>query len=212
MASLTSNPQPALLTIAREMRDEIFAYLLRAGSLAILRTRKQAYDELQDRLLQEAVFRVNIYEDFNYAIPADLDLIQNFSFTISFSSTSHHLRFLPLGHLLSGFMQDITACKGNCTIRFVQERYDADLDVFLTAVNELHPWLDEIQSLDCLMMFRNVVFELLPTPWPEFPDTYEGYGFDVDEATYRWEHLFEDLVHKLGPGKQGVVKDENASC
>ena len=199
MVSLT------LLTISREVRDEIFAYLLRAGSLAILSTCKQVHDELEDRLFQEAVFRVKIGEDFNYAFPANLDSIQNYSFALSFSSTSHHLRFRPLGIFISGFMQDITTCKGNCTIRFVQERYDADLDMFLTAVNELHPWLDETQLVDSLTMFRNVVFELLPTPWPELTDTYEGYGLDIAEAPYRWEDFFEDLVHKLGPGQQGWV-------
>ena len=29
------------------------------------------------------------------------------------------------------------------------------------------------------------------------------------EATYRWKHLFENLMLKLGPREQVVVRDEN---
>lgn len=49
-----------LLSIPRELRDEIYGYLLRCGDLAILRTSKQVGHEAKERLHREGVFRIKM--------------------------------------------------------------------------------------------------------------------------------------------------------
>ena len=56
----TTVPEGHLLSLPRELRDDIFTPLLRAGSVAILRTSKQCYDEAKERLIHEATFRVKM--------------------------------------------------------------------------------------------------------------------------------------------------------
>lgn len=56
----TKTPTSPLLAIPRELRDEIYAPLLRSGDLAILRTSKQIYHEARERLYREGVFRIKI--------------------------------------------------------------------------------------------------------------------------------------------------------
>ena len=64
--------------------------------------------------------------------PANWQLIQNYTFQVYFGSGSN-LRFQPMGQLLASFVgQDINIIRRNCTIRFVQWRYCADINVFLT--------------------------------------------------------------------------------
>lgn len=58
--SSTPVPEGHLLSLPRELRDDIYAPLLRAGSVAILRTSKQIHDEAKELLIQEAVFRVKM--------------------------------------------------------------------------------------------------------------------------------------------------------
>ena len=58
--SLTSTPEASLLSLPRELRDEIFGYLLRAGSLEFLRTSTQIHDEAKEQWFHEAVFRVKM--------------------------------------------------------------------------------------------------------------------------------------------------------
>ena len=95
MVSLT------LLTISHEMRDEIFGYLLRVGSLEFLRTSRQIHDEAQERLIYEAVFLLRIGGEYRYRgmFPADLELIQNYRFRVSFGPGSNLLRYRPIGQL-----------------------------------------------------------------------------------------------------------------
>ena len=52
----TRDPINPLLSIPCEIRDEICAYLLRAGDLAILRTSKKICDEARERLYRENFF------------------------------------------------------------------------------------------------------------------------------------------------------------
>ena len=51
---LTNSP---LMSLPREIRDKIYAYLLRAGDLAILRTSKQLSREAKERLYREGFWR-----------------------------------------------------------------------------------------------------------------------------------------------------------
>ena len=55
---LTTIPAGHILSIPRELRDEIYAPLLRAGSLVILRTCKQIHDEAKEGLFHHAKCRV----------------------------------------------------------------------------------------------------------------------------------------------------------
>lgn len=50
-------PASRLLSLPREIRDEIVKHLLRAGNLAILRTSRQLYQESRERLYHEGIFR-----------------------------------------------------------------------------------------------------------------------------------------------------------
>ena len=59
LSSIT-NPEGHLLSLPRELRDDIFVPLLRAGSVAILRTSKQIHDEAKEHLIHEATFRVKM--------------------------------------------------------------------------------------------------------------------------------------------------------
>ena len=56
----TEAPISRLLSLPREIRDEIVVHLLRAGDLAILRTSRQIYRESKERLYREGIFRFKI--------------------------------------------------------------------------------------------------------------------------------------------------------
>ena len=92
--SITSNPQRGLLSISRELRDEIFGYLLRAGSLEFLRASRQIHDEAQERLLHDAVFLLRLGGESRCRgmFAPNLELIQNYRFTVFFGPGSNLLR------------------------------------------------------------------------------------------------------------------------
>ena len=67
--SLAEVPTSNLLSLPREIRDDIIAHLLRAGDLAILRTSSQLYLESRERLYREGIFRFKMGFPDSYSGP-----------------------------------------------------------------------------------------------------------------------------------------------
>ena len=208
--SLTTIPAGSLLSLPRELRDDIFAPLLRAGSVAILRTSKQIHDEAKERLFHEAVFRVKV----GFAggrvnsFPTNWKKFESFHFRI-FVGPGSTLRSQPTFRLFDRFADlDGTNLKRECLISIEYEHYKG------RGFISLHHYPSSLSSkLTYLSTFTTVALEFVPKceiKCGNRPDFYlwrrdrreDTTPWDEDVMMEeKWTILENQLRPGLGPGR-----------
>lgn len=148
--AICSNPhnQATLLGLPREMRNEIYTYLLASGHLSILRSCRQLSEEALELIYKEAIFRVSVNsaQSCHNVQPGveDTEKIQN----------------LQLDWQLSDF-----DCERNASevIDFCQRQQQ--LLKTCHVILRFGPWrfallsANDITALKSLRVFRNVIIE-----------------------------------------------------
>ena len=208
--SLTSTPASPLLSLPRELRDDIFAPLLRAGSVAILRTSKQIHDEAKERLFREAVFRVKV----GFAggrvnsFPTNWKKFESFHFRI-FIGPGSTLLFRPTFRLFDRFADlDGSNLKRECLISIEHEHYKG------RGFISLNHYPSSLSSkLTRLSTFTTVALEFVPKRGIKCGNRPDFYLWRRDhrENTNPWDEdvmmegewtiLENQLRPGLGPGR-----------
>ena len=207
-SSLTTTPQSPLLSLPRELRDDIFAPLLRAGSVAILRTSKQIHDEARERLFHEAVFRVKV----GFAggrvnsFPTNWKKFESFHFRI-FVGTGSTLPAPPTFRLFDRFADlDGTNLKRECLISIEYEHYNG-----WGCLCQYEYPLSLSGKIASLITFTTVVVEFVPKgTWEQWQrerrEDTEPWDED-DMIADKWTVLEEQLRPGLGTGRLDCVRD-----
>lgn len=208
--SLTTTPASPLLSLPRELRDEIFAPLLRAGSVAILRTSKQIHDEAKERLFHEAVFRVKVGFTGGRvnSFPTNWKKVESFHFRI-FIGPGSTLRVRPTFRLFDRFADlDGTNLKRECLISIEYKHYKGPAFISLD-----HYPSSLSSKLMCLSTFTTVALEFVPKcgiKCENRPDFYlwrmvrreDTNPWDDDVMMEeKWTILENQLRPGLGPGR-----------
>ena len=204
--SLTSTPETSLLSLSRELRDEIYGYLLRAGSLEFLRTSRQIHDEAKERLFHEAVFRVKVGFTGGRVnnFPTNWRKFERFHFHI-FLGLGTSLPLHATFRLFDRFTDlDGTSLKRQCLVS-IQYDYDDP-----STPNYLHGYPYSLsEKLGCLKNFASVVVEFVDDglwePWRTGPHPESHENQRVKD---KWMFLEEQLRPVLGTGRHDVVKDD----
>lgn len=193
---LSKNPTSLFLSLPREIRDEICAYLLRAGDLAILRTSKQLGHEAKERLYREGVCRMKIGFPNGGArgsfFPQKWKNFQNFHFRIFYGPGSK-LAFCPVICQLERFANLNEAyLKNECLIAIEYcscdprglTRYKA------FRMNGL------VAGIKRLTTFKTIVVMLVSKPY----ETWCGMAHSVYENTKAMVDTRNTLKGRLEPG------------
>ena len=166
----TKIPISPLLSLPREIRDDIYAYILRAGDLSILRTSKQLGQEARERLYREGVCRIkmgfpnggNEYDVF----PPELKPCQNFHFRLCFGPETMLAFCFWMEEFCSWFSQfelltglNKTDLKRECFIIIEYCTFDPMAPLCFHVSNEREGVFDQIASLGT---FATVVVRLAP--------------------------------------------------
>ena len=214
-SSHTKTSTSRLLSLPREIRDKIFAHLLKAGDLAILRTSKQICHEGSERLYREGVFRLSVGisgprhlrdgsrdSDFAHSsFIAKWKDFQKFHFRIYFRPMTLLYRGVDFWHLNEFSHFDETHPKRECLITV---DYGA---CGPSALRHLHTKIKEDlpDKIACLTAFEKVVVVLVPIPEKMW---VEGMELDEEDETYientmadNWKLLKAKVEPKLGPAK-----------
>ena len=203
-------PTSALLSLPREIRDNILAHLLRAGDLAILRTSRQLYKESRERLYREGIFRfkMGFHDSFSEGLlPDNWILFQSLHLHILVAYTDRGGEDdLPLFarlqldglRLLDHTYPEIIYPKRECRIVFDFGAVDPEPKRPLYTCNMKRALL----MLAPLAAFTTVVFTFVPGQselW-EVEGTLRG----------KWEIIAEIMERSLGPSKvvRGTDKEE----
>ena len=211
--SLTTTPEGHLLSLPRELRDDIFVPLLRAGNVAILRTSKQIHDEAKELLFHEATFRVKV----GFAggpvnsFPINWKSIERFHFRI-YVGTGNTLLFQPTFRLFDHFTDlDGTSRKRECLISieydhdnvrwdFAQRKYPASLSGKLACLNTFTTvvvkFVCQCGDGSASAFWRNHSAEIF-APW-----------YKKGRMADKWTVLEEELEPGLGTGRLEWGKDE----
>ncbi len=163
----TSTLASPLLSLPREIRDDICAYLLSAGDLAIMRTSKQIYHEARECLDREGVYRINIGlsidGDGNPFPWKEWKSCQNIHFRIFFGPGStlarRSLALFPRFRQLALFDEMYgTIRKRKCLVTIEYETYDpwAPFRAYLYSVEDL------LEQMSHLTSFTTVVVMFAP--------------------------------------------------
>ena len=196
--SLIDVPTSTLLSLPREIRDDIFVHLLRAGDLAILRTSRQLYKECKERLYREGILRCKIGFRDNYpraVLPPEWLKFQNLHLHIFVGRAN--IEGMPVTAcmqldeliLLNETYPDVIYPKRECHIVFDFGTVDLAPGTHLNTCN----MRIALPKLAPLVAFTTVVFSFVPGQsglW-EIEGTSKG----------KWEILNEYLERKLGPSK-----------
>lgn len=158
----TKSPISPLISLPCEIRDNICAYLLRAGDLAILRTSKQLSHEAGERLYREGILRIKvgfpIGETGDSCLPGEWRHIQKFHFRIYFGPQSM-LAFVPVIWQLRYFANLYrTSLKRECLITI---EYGAS-DPFSPIRHEAYRLGGILEDIACLTVFTTVEVILAP--------------------------------------------------
>ena len=155
----------SLMSLPREIRDEICAYLLNAGDLAILRTSKQLGHEGKERLYREGVCRVKLgLSEVALFLPKEWRRTQNYDIQVYLGPGS----FSDLRH----FFRDLKHSAGHGETR---SRYECHVIVEYDPF-DFGPVLWENSSralaaaIACLATFKKVVMILLSTEFKIAPE------------------------------------------
>ena len=143
----------SLMSLPREIRDEICAYLLNAGDLSILRTSKHLSHEAKERLYREGVYRVKLGGesggDVGSFLPKELGRIHNYEIRAYFGPGC----YLDIRH----FFRDFKHFAGHGETHSRRECY---------VIIEYDPsgralWMNDSKALAaaiaCLAIFKKVV-------------------------------------------------------
>ena len=203
--SLIDVPRSALLSLPREIRDEIFAHLLRAGDLAILRTSLRIYKECRERLYREGIFRFKMGFPDGYrgaCLPNQWIYFQNLHLHIFVGHSDREE--IPVStrmqldglRLLDETYPEVIYPKQECRITFDFGAVDPG------PKRPLHTCKMRVVLLMLapLVVFTTVVFMFVPGQselW-EIEGTLQG----------KWEILKGTLERKLGPSKFICGTDE----
>lgn len=189
-------PTGPFLSLPREIRDDICAYLLRAGDLAFLRTSKQLSHEGVERLYREGVCRVKIGfpngGDGDSFFPQKWATFQNFHFRIFYGPRSMLATYPVIGHFERFASLNEVDLKNECIITieycscdpWAPTRYQAYRMSGLVAVTTY------------LTTFKTVVVMLAPKPY----EIWCGMAHSVDENTKTMVDTWNTLKGKLEPG------------
>ena len=191
---LTNSP---LMSLPREIREGIYAYLLRAGDLAILRTSKQLSHKAKERLYQEGVWRwkfehnrflVVVPQDF-FVLPPELGKrIQNRDIYVCFGPGS----YLDIRYTFKLFANYTEA--NECYVTFEYNAFDPQSAERL--------WKNSLSGLAAgityLTTFKRVVVVLVPTIFKCLP---QDLLVDHAKRAEIWRVLKEKLEPSLGPWK-----------
>ena len=188
---LTNSP---LMSLPREIRDQICAYLLRAGDLAILRASKQLSRDAKERLYREGVCRVKLGSKSRSNVDSfllkELGRIQNYEIRVYFRPGT----FLDIRQFFQDFEHFAghgeTHSRRECSVIIEYDPFDPVL------------WINSSRALAaaiaCLATFKRVVMVLLPIELELLPRDFlirHGRGAEV------WSSLRERLEPELGPSK-----------
>ena len=196
--SPTRNPTSTLLSLPREIRDDIVAYLLRAGDLAILRTSRKLYIESKERLYREGIFRFKIGFRDSYPftfLPEKWIMFQSLHLHILIGGPE--LEDMPVTarsqlndlRLLDFTLSKVIYPKRECRIIFDMDPVDP---VTKRPLNIIKLWT-VLPGLEPLAAFTTVVVTFVPGQselWPR-----EGLFLS------KWEILRQSLARRLGPWK-----------
>ena len=201
---LNEVPTSALLSLPCEIRDDILAYLLRAGDLAILRTSRQLYMECKERLYREGILRVEIGFPDGYrdgCLPDEWIDFQRLHLHIFVGRADIEgmpvLARMQLDQLilLNKTYLEVIYPKLECHIVF---DFGIDDPVPLNTCN----MRIALPKLAPLVAFTTVVFSFVPG---------QSGLWDVEGTLVgKWEIVKEYLERKLGPGKiiRGADEEE----
>ena len=184
----------SLMSLPREIRNQICAYLLRAGDLAILRTSKQLSHEAKELLYREGVCRVKLgYEsgsDVDSFLLKELGRIQNYDIRVYFGPGS----FLDI----RPFFRDFKHFAGHGETHSRLQCY------VIIEYNPFGPvlWINSSRALAaaiaCLATFKKVVMALLPIEYISLPKSlliHHGIGAENSMS------LRKRLEPELGPSQ-----------
>ena len=186
---LTNSP---LMSLPREIRDKIYAYLLRAGDLSIMRTSKQLSHEAKESLYREGVYRVKLgFEsggDVGSFLRKELGKIQNYDIRVNFGHgcflDSHD--FFRIFKHFAGHAE--THSRLECHVRIEYDPFGPEL------------WINDSRKvaagIACLATFKKVV--VVPLPLQSVrrgPPVLRGMKAET------WSSLRKRLESELGPSK-----------
>ncbi len=196
----TKIPTTSLLSIPREIRDKIFAPLLHAGDLAILRTSIQIHHEAKERLYREGVFRIKMgFPDCrggDSPFPETWKQFQNFHVRIYAGSSNRLSTYINSPRLDSFANLDEINRKRECLIT-VEERDPLEYRPML--------WIILPQEMACLKTVASVVVMFMPNQ-PELW-RFDSAGVNSWNSMNKWECLKRMLEPELGPAKLDGAAD-----
>ena len=185
---LTKSP---LMSLPREIRDGICAYLLKAGHLAILRTSKQLSHEAKECLYREGFCRVKL--NGGHVVLRffqEWERIQNYDVRVVFGPESQ-LDFCYIFRLFADYGEN---ARLECYVTIEYDAFDPQCAEPL--------WADNLRTLAagiaCLTTFKKVVVVLVPAIFKWLP---QDLLVDHGKRAEVWSVLKEKLVPNLGPWK-----------
>lgn len=203
--SLTEVPPSTLLSLPREIRDNILVHLLQAGDLAILRTSRQIYQESKERLYREGIFRFKIgfpSDDSGSLLPNEWIMFRSLHFHIFVGHTGR--KDMPVTtrmqldglELLDETYPEVIYPKRECRILFDFGAVDPGRKRPLNTCK----MRIVLATLAPLIAFTTVVFTFVRGQ----SELWQIEGTLVG----KWEILKESLERKLGPSKLIHSTDE----
>lgn len=189
-----------------KFRDDICAYLLSAGDLAIMRTSKQIHHEARECLYREGAYRINIGlsidSDGNPCPWKEWKSCQNLHFRIFFGPGSTLARRLPAFRprfWQFGLFDETygTDRKRKCLVTIEYETYDpwAPFRAYLFSVEDL------LEQMSHLTSFTTVVVMFAPKQDLQWNNKEMCDLLDRELPVDKWGVLKERLEPDLGPAK-----------
>ena len=197
--SLTEIPTSNLLSLPREIRDDIVAHLLRAGDLAILRTSRQLYQESRERLYCEGVFRFKMGFPDSYSgtlLPDEWIKFHDLHLHIFVGRADKEDMPIAARMQLDGLRLDpeVIYPKRECRIVFDFGTVDLEPKRHLNTCKMSMV----LPMLEPLVIFTKVVLMFVPGQSKIWESTSEG----------KWDIVKMYLERRLGPGRLICGTDE----
>ncbi|KAM0806114.1 hypothetical protein BDR22DRAFT_827794 [Usnea florida] len=213
--SLTTMPAGHIFSLPRELRDDIYIPLLRAGSVAILRASKQIHDEAKEHLFHEATFRVKMGFACGRinSFPTNWKEIETYHFRINvgFGNT---LPVQPTFRLFDRFTDlDGTKARRECLVSIEYDHDPTALDDGSGFFQPAYP-SSLCDKLTCLKTFTTVAVEFVPNgsweAWRRKSPEHPGHPGPSDadgRMAYTWMLLEWHLTPELGTARHDILKD-----
>ena len=188
-----------LTSLPREIRDEICAYLLNAGDLAILRTSKQLSHEAKELLYREGVCRVKLGfasgSDVDLFLSKELGRIQNYDIRVYFrpGSFSGFRHFFRNSKHSAGHGE--TRSRLECHVILEYDPFDFGPVLWINSSRAL------AAAIACLATFKKVVMVVRPTECKSLPRYLRDLLINHGRGAEIWSSLRKRLEPDLGPSK-----------